>query len=121
MKRPTSILTSALALALIAFSAPGVADNGLPGNSASKGNRIVCVDPFLSEELGYPVYVQSPGLCAQAAGEYTGGWQGGPGQAWKFMRDHWEDPNNPPPSNARDCISMNCPKHAQDYDPGTFD
>ena len=96
---------SALALALTAFSSVSIAEE-FPGNSADPGNRIVCEVPA---DFGGGFH-QSPGLCAQAVGELSGGFKGGPGQAWKFMRDMGY-----PVSNAKDCISANCRYHAQEY------
>jgi hypothetical protein len=89
----------------VAASAAAVA-NGydpalMPGRSAIEGNRIVCEGPGVG-------FHQSPGLCAQAVGEAYG-FTGGPGQAWKFMRDMGMEV-----SNAHDCISQNCGSHAQD-------
>lgn len=105
MKTMLVTFSGALAFALTAFSAVSAAAE-FPGNSADPGNRIVCEVPA---EFGGGFH-QSPGLCAQAVGELTGGFKGGPGQAWKFMRDQ-----GVPVSNAKDCISANCTYHAQEH------
>lgn len=112
MKTKLVTFSSALVLALAVFSPVSSADVEYPpGNSTDPGNRIVCFD-----FEGVPH--QSPGLCAQAVGEFLGegGFKGGPGQAWKWMRDNPDElpPGTPEPSNAHDCISMNCGKHAGD-------
>ena len=106
MNRMLVICTSALTVALMAFGAATTAGE-FPGSSADPGNRIVCQDPFSGE------YHQSPGLCAQAVGEFIAenpqlemgpGFKGGPGQAFKFMGA----------SNAHECLSANCGSHAGD-------
>lgn len=111
MNRMLVICTSALTVALMAFGAATTAGE-FPGSSADPGNRIVCQDPFSGE------YHQSPGLCAQAVGEflteqapaYGPGFTGGPGEAFKYMRDYF----GMDVSNAHDCIGLNCANHAGD-------